>query len=263
MASAVIGTYYPVQSFIHKIDARIKILLLITATVTLFAVDSFFAFFYLGLFYLVIFLLSNLPPLWIYKALRPAWTILLIAFFFQALFTPGPDMLLKWGIFNVSAQGIATGLTVITRISIMIGFASILSFTSTPMELTDAIESLLAPLKIIKLPVSEFALVMTIALKFIPQILSEAQDLIKAQKARGADFDSSNIFKKGKALLPLFIPLFLNTYRTAEDLGKAMESRAYRGGKGRTHYKERSLSGVDYVSFASTVVVLAISIYIT
>lgn len=262
MASAIIGTYYPVQSFIHKIDARIKILLIVATTITLFAVNSFYAFLYLGIFYMAIFLLSGLPPLWIYKALRPALTILLIAFFFQALFTPGADMLFKWGIFNISVQGIVIGLRVILRVSILIGFASILSFTSTPIELTDAIESLLSPLKVIRLPVSEFALVMTIALKFIPQILSEAQDLIKAQKARGADFDSGNIFRKGKALLPLFIPLFLNTYRTAEDLGEAMESRAYNGGKNRTHYKERKLFGTDYLISASSLIILAIAIYI-
>jgi len=261
-STSVIGTYYPVQSFVHKIDARIKILLIVFSTVVLFLTDNFFAFLYLFLFYLVVFFLSNLPASWIYKAMRPVFTILFIAFFFQILFTPGADIYVKWSIFTISKQGIILGLTVVIRILLLVGFASILSYTSTPIELTDAIESLLSPLKILRLPVSEFALVMTIALRFVPQILTEAQDLVKAQKARGATLEHRNIFKRGKALLPLFIPLFVSTYRNAEDLGKAMESRAYHGGKGRTHYKERKLMNRDYLVFAGTTVILVIALLI-
>lgn len=257
-----IGTYYPVQSFTHRLDARIKILLVIAITIALFTVSTFYAFLFMGFFYLLIFILSNLPAAWMYKALRPVFTILFIALFFQVLFTPGADILFKWGIFVITEQGIVLGLKVITRIMLLVGFASILSFTSTPIELTDAIEWLLSPLRILRFPVTDFAMVMTIALRFIPQILTEAQDLVKAQKARGADFESGNLLRRGRALLPIFIPLFVHSYRTAEDLGRAMESRAYHGGKGRTHYKEHKLDNKDYLTLIGALTILTIALLI-
>jgi len=247
-----IGTYYPVQSFIHRLDGRVKILLVLLGTVTLFIVKSFYALLFLALFYLLVFLLSNLPAYWIYKALRPVLVIILIAFLFQIGFSAEPDIFLR----------VIAGLRVVSRIVILVGLASVMSFTTTPPELTFALESLLAPLKILKLPVAEFALSLTIALRFIPQILTEASDLVKAQKARGADFSSSNWYKRGKALIPLFVPLFILTYRQSEELGRAMEARAYHGADGRSRYKERYLKNTDYLVFAATLIILTIALLI-
>ncbi len=260
MASPAIGAYYPVQSFLHTLDGRVKILLVALTTVVLFSVNTFLAFLFLFVYYFVVFLLSDLPLGWMYKAIRPVFTILFIALFFQVLFTSGPNILFKWGIIVISLEGLILGLKVIVQIFILAGFASILSFTTTPIQLTDALESLLSPLKLLRLPVSEFALVMTIALRFIPQILTQAHDLMKAQKARGADFESANLLKKGKALLPIFIPLFLLTYRSAEELGRAMESRGYTGGAGRTHYRERRIGSKDYLVFVGTIIILGIAL---
>ena len=247
-----IGTYYPVQSFIHRLDGRVKILIVMLATLTLFMTESFAALLFLALFYILVFLLSNLPAYWIYKALRPVLVILLIAFLFQVGFSAEPDIFLR----------VTAGLRVVVRIVILVSLASVLGFTTTPPELTFALESLLSPLKILKLPVAEFALAITIALRFIPQILTEASDLVKAQKARGADFSSANLYKRGKALLPLFIPLFVLTYRRSEELGRAMEARAYHGDEGRTRYKAYYLRNTDYLSFIGTLIVLAIALLI-
>lgn len=261
LSDLTIGRYYPAESLIHEIDTKVKIISIILLSVAAFTADNFFALFFVALFTLLIFVLSKLPIIWLYKAVKPAFYILSVAFFFQLVFTPGRTFL-NVGIIKLTYEGLILGAFVLLRVLIIIVTGSLITFTTQPITIADALESLLKPLRVFRLPVHEVALTVTLALRFIPELLVEAQKIAFAQQARGADFKTGNVFKRAKSLIPLFIPLFVSAFLKAEGLGKAMEARSYSGSQGRTKIYEDKLNISDYVSLLIVITVLVITVNI-
>lgn len=248
------GQYYPATSFVHKLDSRVKLLLLIAYITLIFVVKNFYGFLVVSLFLAFAIIFSKVPFPAILKSMKAIlfviiFTVILNIFFYQ---TENPTILF-WIISKEAL--IFSGFMALRLILLVVG-SSLLSLTTTPVALTDGIESLLKPLKVIKFPVHELALVMSIALRFIPVLMSETDRIIMAQKARGADFDSGNIFKRAKALIPVLIPLLISAFNKAEELGDAMDSRCYSGSKIRTKYRKLKLSWRDLVATIFTAITL-------
>ncbi len=240
MRDVAMGQYYPANSIIHRADPRFKLVILILYLVTVFFCESFFSFGLMTFFVVVTILLSRVPILKVLKSLKVIIVILIITTLLMMIFytDTGSKPLAEWGIFHIYLNGIYAALKLGWRLILLILMPTILTLTSTPTELCDGLESLMSPLKLIKFPVHELALIMSIALRLIPTLIEETDKIINAQKARGAAFESKNPFKKIKAMIPVLIPLFVSSFRRADDLADAMDSRCYRGAKGRTRMKK-------------------------
>ncbi|MBQ6727668.1 MAG: energy-coupling factor transporter transmembrane protein EcfT [Clostridia bacterium] len=243
MRDVSFGSYFPANSFVHKMDARAKILIAIAYMVAVFLVS---AFHFLGfaaclLFVMLAAVVSKVPFLRVLKSVRTIIFFVVFSAILQLFFNK-KGMVVFWVITDV---GLLNAAFIIARIMLIVLGASLLTLTTSPVELADGIEGLLYPLKWIKFPVHEFALIMSIALRFIPTLIDETDRIIKAQKARGADFESGNIFKRAKALIPVLIPLLISSFRRADELADAMDSRCYAGSKNRTKYKKMRLSFRD------------------
>lgn len=249
MKDVAFGQYYPSQSFVHKMDARIKILAAIAYIVAVFLVQAFqFTGFAACLFFVLIATAASRVPF--VKVLRSIKGILFFVVFsavLQIFFNSEGSLVFSWGIINVTDVGLLNAGFLVARITLIVLGTSLLTLTTSPVEIADGLESLLTPLKWIKFPVHEFALIMSIALRFIPTLLDETDRIIKAQKARGADFESGNIFKKAKALIPVLIPLLISSFRRADELADAMDARCYSGSKNRTKYKKMRLGWRDLI----------------
>lgn len=257
MFDITIGQMYPSNSVVHRLDARFKIVFTILFVVLLFISSTPYAIALNILFVVMSYIISKIPFKMLLKTLKPVVPIIVFMTFFNILFYGGQTVLLKWWIFKITKEGIITAVYMILRITLIIAGTSLLTYTTSSMELTDALESLLSPLKKIKLPVHELAMMMTIALRFIPTLIEETQKIMSAQKARGADFESGNILKRAKALMPILIPLFISAIKRAGELATAMESRCYHNGIGRTRLKVLKSSRKDYVAL---VVMVALSV---
>lgn len=249
MKDVTFGQYYPTASFVHKMDARVKILLMIAYMVAVFLVQTFH---FLGfaacfLFVIIATALARVPFLRVLKSIKVVIFFVLLSAVLQIFFNAGGNLLCEWWIIKITDVGLLNAGFITARILLIVLGASLLTLTTSPVELADGIESLLYPLKWIKFPVHEFALIMSIALRFIPTLLEETDRIIKAQKARGADFESGNIFKRAKALIPVLIPLLIGSFRRADELADAMDARCYAGSKNRTKYKKMSLSYRDLI----------------
>jgi energy-coupling factor transport system permease protein len=228
-------------------DARVKLLLTIAYIVAVFLVQSFH---FLGfaaclLFLVVATVLAKVPLLKMLKSIKVIIFFIVFSAVLQIFFNSNGTLLAEWWIFKITDIGLLNAGFIAARITLIVLGASLLTFTTSPVELADGIESLLYPLKWIKFPVHEFALIMSIALRFIPTLLDETDRIIKAQKARGADFESGNIFKRAKALIPVLIPLLISSFRRADELADAMDARCYAGSKNRTKYKKMKLTYRD------------------
>ncbi len=240
MRDITIGQYYPANSIVHRADPRFKLVILVLYLVMVFFCESFFSFGFLTLFVIAVILLSRVPPLKVLKGLKMIiiivliTTVLTLIFYTDSSSTP----LAEWGIFHIYLSGIYASIKLAWRLLLLIIMSTLLTLTSTPTELCDGLESLLSPLKKLHFPVHELALIMSIALRLIPTLIEETDKIMNAQKARGAQFESKNPFKKIKAMLPVLIPLFVSSFRRADDLADAMDSRCYRGAKGRTRMKK-------------------------
>ncbi len=240
MRDITIGQYYPANSIVHRADPRFKLVILVLYLVMVFFCESFFSFGFLTLFVIAVILLSRVPPLKVLKGLKMIiiivliTTVLTLIFYTDSSSTP----LAEWGIFHIYLSGIYASIKLAWRLLLLIIMPTLLTLTSTPTELCDGLESLLSPLKKLHFPVHELALIMSIALRLIPTLIEETDKIMNAQKARGAQFESKNPFKKIKAMLPVLIPLFVSSFRRADDLADAMDSRCYRGAKGRTRMKK-------------------------
>lgn len=241
------GQYYPSKSFVHKMDARIKILLVIAYIVAVFMVKSyhFIGFAVCFLFVLIATIFSKVPFLKVLKSMKAILFIVLFSAVLQLFFNKQGTPLWENGF--ITDLGVYSALYIVFRIMLIVLGSSLLTLTTSPVEIADGIESLLTPLKLIKFPVHEFALIMSIALRFIPTLLDETDRIIKAQKARGAEFESGNIFKRAKALIPVLIPLLISSFRRADELADAMDSRCYSGSKNRTKYKKMVLTFRDLI----------------
>ena len=248
-----IGQYFPGKSAIHKLDPRIKIVLTMAYIVMLFLARDVAGLAVGVLFLCLIYGISKVPPKMILKSLKPVVPIIIFTAVLNMFFIEG-DPLVHWWIFTITKKGIMTAVVMAIRIICLIAGTSLLTYTTSPIALTDGIERLLSPLKKIRVPVHELAMMMTIALRFIPTLIEETDKIMSAQKARGADLESGGLVQRAKALVPILIPLFVSAFRRADELALAMECRCYRGGEGRTRMKQLHLSGGDFV--ASAVVAL-------
>lgn len=256
-----IGQYYQTESVVHKLDPRVKLLGTIAYIISLFLYDNIWGYVCAGLFLAAVIKVSKVPFKFMIKGMKAIIFLLMITVVFNLFLTPGEVVLTLWKL-QITKEGIkVAGFLAIRLIFLIIG-SSVMTLTTTPNNLTDGMEKLLNPLKVIKLPVHEIAMMMSIALRFIPILLEETDKIMKAQIARGADFESGNIFKKAKAMVPLLVPLFISAFRRANDLAMAMEARCYRGGDGRTKMKPLIYKKRDYISYVILMAYLVGSILI-
>ena len=240
-----IGQYFPGKSVLHRMDARVKILLTAVFIVMLFMAKSIQALSVGILFTLITFMISRIPLKMMGKSLKPIVPIVIFTAVLNLFFIRTGDVIWQWKIIKLTSDGVDTSLFMVIRIICLICGSSLLTYTTSPIELTDAIEKLLGPLKKIKVPVHELAMMMTIALRFIPTLIEETDKIINAQKARGADMETGGLMQKTKALIPILIPLFVASFRHAEELALAMECRCYHGGEGRTRMKQLKMTMTD------------------
>ena len=252
-----IGQYFPGKSVIHRLDPRIKLLLTVIYIVMLFAAGNF-ASLGVGVALMIIsFLLSGIPIKMMLKSIKPILPIIIFTGFLNLFFISSGDILFEWKFIKITSGGVHTMVFMAARIILLICGTSLLTYTTSPITLTDAIERILSPLRIIKFPAHEIAMMMTIALRFIPTLIEETDKIMAAQKARGADMESGNLIRRAKALIPILIPLFVSAFRRAEELALAMECRCYRGGDGRTRLKQLKTEARDYIAIAITAAFLA------
>ena len=256
-----IGQYYPVNSVLHRLDPRVKLVSTMIYIVSLFVFDSPWGYAVAGLFLAGMIVISKVPFKFMVKGLKPIVMILLITLFFNLIFTPG-EVLWSFWIIQITKEGVALAAKMGIRLIFLIIGASIMTLTTTPNQLTDGLERLLRPLNKINIPVHDIAMMMSIALRFIPILLEETDKIMKAQIARGADFESGNVIKKAKAMVPLLVPLFISAFRRANDLAMAMEARCYRGGEHRTKMKPLVYKKQDYMAYLVLLVYFAACIVI-
>lgn len=242
------GQYYPAQSFVHKMDPRCKLLALIAFIVMLFVANNFYALAASGLLLAVAIIASRVPLGRVLRSIKGILFILVFTAVLNIFFYSGSTVYWQWWILKVTLEGLIFSVFLVLRLFLLVMASSVLTLTTTPVSLTDGIESLLKPLKYIKFPVHELALIMSIALRFIPTLIDETNRIISAQKARGADFESGNIFKRIGAIIPILIPLLISSFRRAEELGDAMDARCYSGSKVRTKYKKLRFGWRDLIA---------------
>lgn len=259
-----IGQYYSAESPIHKMDPRFKILASIAYLISLFMVDYMWSYLLVVAFIGTCIYLSKVPLGFITRGLKPIMMLIIFAFVINLFFTPanGNEPLLHIGFIKVYAEGLERAFFMAFRLILLIMGTSLLTLTTSPIELTDGIEYLLNPFKRIGLPAHELAMMMTIALRFIPTLLEETDKIMKAQMARGADFESGNLVNRAKALIPLLVPLFISAFRRADELAMAMEARCYRGGEGRTRMKVLRYTRLDAIGAFIVVLYTAICVVI-
>lgn len=246
-----IGQYYPGDTFIHRLDPRVKIIIVILFIVSLFFINEFYPYIFVIAFVLATVHFSKVPLSYILKGLRPLVFLIMITFFINIFMTKG-IVLFEIGPLTVTREGLRQAIFMAIRLILLVTGTSLLTLTTSPISLTDGIEKLLSPFRNIGLPAHELAMMMTIALRFIPTLLEETDKIMKAQMARGADFESGNILRRAKNLVPLLVPLFINAFRRADELATAMEARCYRGGEGRTRLNELVLKRADIATLGAT-----------
>lgn len=244
-----IGQHYPTQSLIHKLDSRVKLVATFIFMVSLFIINKFWPYSLVIISLLGIIKLSKIPFKYILKGLKPLRWIILFTFVINIFFLPGENPVWSFGFLKVTQEGISQAIFMAIRLTLLVLGTSMLTLTTSPMDLTDGIERLLSPFNKVGLPVHELAMMMTIALRFIPTLLDETDKIMKAQMSRGADFESKNLIDRAKNLVPLLVPLFVSAFRRADELGTAMEARCYRGGYNRTKMKQSILTKADYISY--------------
>ncbi|MBX5464016.1 MAG: energy-coupling factor transporter transmembrane protein EcfT [Clostridia bacterium] len=250
-----IGHYVPGDSPVHRLDSRVKLLLTMAYVVVLFFAARPAAYAALLLLPLAGYLLARMPLGMVWQGLRPVAFVLLLTVVLNALMTPGHP-LYRLGRVAVTAEGLRLGLEMAVRLILLMVTSTLLTLTTSPIELTDGLESLLRPFRRVGVPAHELAMMMTIALRFIPTLLEEAQNILKAQQARGADFESGNLLRRARAMVPLLVPLFVGAFRRADELATAMEARCYHGGEGRTRYREYRIGRADWVAAGVTTAAL-------
>jgi len=252
-----IGQFFPGQSTIHKLDPRFKIILTFAFIVIIFFAKTYVGYALIFAYIALAVQLSRVPVRYILKGLKPLLFIIALTFLINVFFTPGNEVLFQVWALKFTREGLNQGTFMALRLVLLVVGTSLLTLTTSPISLTDGIERLLQPLQVIKFPAHELAMMMTIALRFIPTLLEETDKIMKAQMARGADFESGNLFQRAKALVPLLVPLFISAFRRADELAMAMESRCYRGGENRTRMKVLRATRRDYVAVAVTLLLIA------
>ena len=252
-----LGQYYPADSILHKLDPRVKLVTTIVFLIALFVADDWVGYLVATVFLVAVIKLSKVPFHFMVKGLKAIFFILLITMFFNLFLTPGDVMLVQIWKLKITDKGLHTAIFMAIRLIYLILGSSVMTLTTTPNDLTDGLEKLMSPLKKLHVPVHEVAMMMSIALRFIPILLEETDKIMKAQIARGADFEHGNLIQKAKNLVPLLVPLFISAFRRANDLAMAMEARCYRGGEGRTKMKPLVYARRDYYAYGVVALFLA------
>ncbi len=256
-----LGQFFPGSSLVHRLDPRVKLTLTLVYIVALFLCNEPIPYLIMAALLVSAIFVSKIPFHTILRSLRPVMVLLLITTLFNILYMREGTTLLQWGIFRITDYGLYNAFFLIIRIILLITATFVmLTYTTSPIMLTDALESILNPLKKVRVPVHELAMMMSIALRFIPTLIDETDKILSAQKSRGADFDSGNLFARAKALVPILVPLFVSAFRRAEDLAIAMESRCYRGGTGRTRLRVLKMHGTDYLVSLVSLLIIALAL---
>lgn len=257
-----IGQYVPGDSFVHKLDPRIKIIISFIYIIATFLINNYWGCVIVFIFTLFTILISKLSFKYILNGLKPIIILLIITSILNIFMTTGKpqNLILHWRFIRIYKEGISLAVFMMIRLMFLIIGTSLLTLTTSPIELTDGIERLLNPLKKVGVPAHELAMMMTIALRFIPTLMDETDKIMKAQMARGADFEGGSIINKAKNLIPLLVPLFISSFRRADELALAMEARCYRGGEGRTRMKVLKMTSKDFVAILFIIVFTAICI---
>ncbi len=255
-----IGQYFPGKSFIHKLDARTKLILTVAFLVMIFICKNFWSLGLVSGFGIVVYLTSRISPKVILKSFKPLIPIVLLTTVLQLYYIKEGTVLFEWKFISITDKGVFTAIFICVRILTLLLISSLLTYTTAPTDLTDGIEKLLSPLKIFKIEVHTFATMMTIALRFIPTLIDEIDRIMSAQKARGADLETGNIVKRIKALFPIFVPLFVSAFKRAIELADAMSCRCYTGGDGRTRLRQMKFTWRDVVAGVITVLVCVLLI---
>ncbi len=256
-----LGQYYQAESVIHRLDSRVKLAGTVIYIISLFCFKNIWGYLCAALFLAVVIRLSKVPFKFMIKGMRSIIFLLLITVIFNLFLTPGETVVAVWKL-KITKEGIRTASFMAIRLSMLIIGSSVMTLTTTPNHLTDGLEKAMRPLKALRFPVHEIAMMMSIALRFIPILLEETDKIMKAQIARGADFENGNLLKRAKALVPLLVPLFISAFRRANDLAMAMEARCYRGGEGRTKMKPLVYKKRDAAAYVVLLAYLAGSIAI-
>lgn len=252
-----LGQYYPADSILHKLDPRVKLVTTIVFLIALFVADDWVGYLVSTVFLVAVIKLSKVPFHFMVKGLKAIFFILLITMFFNLFLTPGDVVLVQIWKLKITDKGLHTAIFMAIRLIYLILGSSVMTLTTTPNDLTDGLEKLMNPLKKLHVPVHEVAMMMSIALRFIPILLEETDKIMKAQIARGADFEHGNLVQKAKNLVPLLVPLFISAFRRANDLAMAMEARCYRGGEGRTKMKPLVYAKRDYYAYGVVALFMA------
>ena len=252
-----IGQYFPGKSVVHRMDSRIKMILDLIYLVMLFVSQTFTGLIAAMLFIVICYIISDIKLIMIIKSIKPILPLMIFTAILNMLFIGGEKPLFQWWIISIYPEGIRISAFMLIRIIALIVGMSLLTYTTSPIMLTDAIERLLTPLKKLRFPVHELSMMMTIALRFIPTLVEETEKIMSAQKARGADLDTGGIVKRAKALVPVLIPLFVSAFKRANDLATAMECRCYRGGEGRTRMRQLKIAARDIIAVIIVLAVLA------
>ena len=250
LSNITLGQYYPADSVVHRLDPRVKIILLIALIVAIFLAQNLLAFVPVIAFLIIATKLSKVPVKMMLKGLKPLRFILILTFVLNLFFLQGETPLLDLGFAVIKKESLITAIHYSLRLVLLVLASSLLTLTTPPITLTDGLERLLSPLRAIHFPAHEMAMMMSIALRFIPTLLEEADKIMKAQTARGADFESGNLIARAKAMVPLLVPLFVSAFRRAGDLAMAMEARCYHGGEGRTRLRVLKSQKRDYIACA-------------
>ena len=243
-----IGQYYPADSILHKLDPRVKLFATLIYIITIFMAKNFWQYALITLTIAGIIHLSKVPFRFMIKGIKPIMFVIIFAFVMNIFFTRGTPVFSVWRI-SIAREGIELAFLMATRLILLIVGTSLLTLTSSPIRLTDGLEKSFSPLKKLGFPAHELAMMMTIALRFIPTLLEETDKIMKAQQARGADFESGNIFRRAKSLIPLLVPLFIAAFKRADELANAMEARGYKGGQGRTKLNPLVYRKRDYLAY--------------
>lgn len=255
-----LGQYYPGESFIHKLDPRIKIIATVLFIIELFIVDNFIGFAIAAAALAIVVAISKVPLSFIMRGLKPILLIMIFTFCINIFMVDG-KVLWQFGILKITKEGLYMAIFMAIRLILLIIGSSLLTLCTKPINLTDGIEKLMKPLEFIGVPSHEIAMMMSIALRFIPTLLEETDKIMKAQQARGADFESGNIINRAKSLIPILVPLFVSAFRIAQDLAMAMEARCYRGGENRTRLHEMKFSKKDILLLILLNLILVLTIF--
>ena len=255
LKDVTLGQFFPGQTPIHKLDPRTKLVLVIVYIVALFLAKWFVSYVVIATFLAIVIAMSKIRLKVVLKNLKPLLFIIILTALLNLFYGQGEPIAQFW-IFKITKSGIQNAVFMVLRISLLVAGTFMLTYTTSPIALTDGLESLMNPLKVIKVPVHELSMMMCIALRFIPTLIEETDKIMKAQLSRGADFESGNIFKRIKSYVPVFVPLFVSAIRRATDLAQAMDARCFDGSEGRSRMNPLKYSGTDYVSYAIVLVYL-------